>query len=184
MLLKMRDPVENMALHSLLDDKLCTISDLSLEKSQYLKISIKELTVKQENDTVAQSFFLVEMIDQKGVMMQLLSLMEEQNEQLRLRYIESLQLTIQHEMVTPLKNSSHMISAAVGKIQEWPSKQQRLVTSKLTMVYYQLYQLQNYSENVNLLSEVVLNMPAKQNEFDPSNMLAHTGQIFKTQAEI
>ena len=53
------------------------------------------------------------------------------------------------------------------------------------MVYYQLYQLQNYSENVNLLREVVLNEPIKKKkEFDPNNIIGHTCQIFKTQAEI
>ena len=118
----MRDPARSMALHDLLSDKFCAVKDHSLEKCQYLKLSIKEMEVKLANETTTQSYFLVELIDQKNVVTQLLSLMEEQNEQLRLRYIESLQLTIQHEMVTPLKNSAHMISAAVSKISEWPSK--------------------------------------------------------------
>ena len=171
-----------MELDELLDQNYFIMLDDGLQTDQYLKISLKEVKVT-EGDT-EHSYFLIELSEQKKNLLQLLSLMEEQNKQLRQRYIESLQLTIQHEIITPLKNCSHMISASIQKISSWKSKQQRLVNSKLTMSYYQLYQLQNYSENVNTLREIADgNSIEKVIDFDPNSIIGHAGQIFKTQAE-
>ena len=47
-----------------------------------------------------------------------------------------------------------------------------MLNSKLTMVYYQLYQLQNYSENVNTLKEMTNSESLeKMIDFDPNSII-------------
>ena len=55
----------------------------------------------------------------------------------------------------------------------------------MTMVYYQIYLLQNFTDNINLLRELQQKIfKPKDVEFDPSIVIGHTVQIFQTQSRM
>ena len=78
-----------------------------------------------------------------------------------------------------------MVSESINKIRNLPIKLQRTTTQKLWMVYYQLFQLQNFAENVNSLRELKQGgVKPRMDEFDPNISIGKIAQIFKTQASM
>lgn len=71
------------------------------------------------------------------------------------------------------------------RLQDLPREQKRSHTTKLNMVLSQLSQLQNYTENVNILRQIQEEtLVVEETQFDSVEMVGQIAKMFLTQTKL
>ena len=105
-------------------------------------------------------------------------------QQNRDEYIESLSLTFDHELVTPLNNCLQVLEKVFEKVAK-----NRGLKQRLGLVYYQAFQTKNYLDNLRVLSEshqqrAIDHEAQNKSVFSPQSVIGTVSRVLSTQAEI